>query len=110
MDSDQGTAVRLALLDAVLGQHDAPWLAAVADEAESDPLAGVAAVARAAGWWWPYEKAAIVAERPVELHRDEAGRLDAWRGMPVPAELLGRLGELTPDRMDADAYHPERET
>ncbi|PNG91784.1 hypothetical protein SMF913_27249 [Streptomyces malaysiensis] len=115
MDSDQGTAVRLALLDAVLGQHDAPWLAAVADEAESDPLAGVAAVARAAGWWWPYEKAAIVAERPVELHRDEAGRLDrgdgpalafpdgfalyAWRGMPVPAEFLGRLGELTPDRI-----------
>ncbi|MBI0296438.1 hypothetical protein JBE04_18695 [Streptomyces sp. PRKS01-29] len=114
-DSDQGTAVRLALLDAVLGQHDAPWLAAVADGAEPGPLAGLAAVARAAGWWWPYEKAVIVAERPVELHRDEAGRLDrgdgpalafpdgfalcAWRGMPVPAAFLQQLGELTPDRI-----------
>ncbi|MBP2061398.1 hypothetical protein J2Z30_002406 [Streptomyces iranensis] len=114
-DSGQGAAVRLALLDAVLGQHDAPWLAAVADGAESDPLAGLAAVARAAGWWWPYEKAVIVAERPVELHRDEAGRLDrgdgpalafpdgfalyAWRGMPVPAAFLQQLGELTPDRI-----------
>ncbi|MBO3680895.1 DUF6745 domain-containing protein [Streptomyces sp. NEAU-YJ-81] len=114
-DPDRGTAVRLALLDAVLGQHDAPWLAAVADATEPDPLAGVAAVARAAGWWWPYEKAVIVAERPVELHRDEAGRLDrgdgpalafpdgfalyAWRGMPVPAAFLRQLGELTPDRI-----------
>ncbi|MFE2447670.1 DUF6745 domain-containing protein [Streptomyces melanosporofaciens] len=117
-DPDRGTAVRLALLDAVLGQHDAPWLAAVADGAEPGPLAGVAAVARATGWWWPYEKAVIVAERPVELHRDEAGRLDrgdgpalafpdgfalyAWRGMPVPAEFLRQLGELTPDRIRAE--------
>lgn len=112
---DQETAVRLALLDAVLGQHDAPWLAAVTDEAESGPLAGVAAVARAAGWWWPYERVVIVAERPVELHRDEAGRLDrgdgpalafpdgfalyAWRGMPVPAAFLEQLDELTPERI-----------
>ncbi|MCP9208160.1 DUF6745 domain-containing protein [Streptomyces sp. NEAU-Y11] len=110
--------VRLAALEAVAGQHDAPWLAAVSADpggAGSDPLAGVAAVARAAGWWWPYEKAVIISERPVELHRDEAGRLDradgpalafpdgfalhAWRGMPVPADFLRQLGELTPDRI-----------
>nr|WP_234364981.1 hypothetical protein [Streptomyces sp. RTd22] len=115
--ADRETAVRLALLDAVLGQHDAPWLASVADGSE-DGLAGPSAVARAAGWWWPYEKAVVIAERPVELHRDEAGRLDrgdgpalafpdgfalyAWRGMPVPAEFLARLGELTPDRIRAE--------
>ncbi|MEU8826929.1 DUF6745 domain-containing protein [Streptomyces sp. NPDC048636] len=117
-DSDaEESVVRLAALEAVAGQHDAPWLAAVtADEgAGPDPLAGVAAVARAAGWWWPYERAVILSERPVELHRDEAGRLDradgpalafpdgfalhSWRGMPMPADFLERLGELTPDRI-----------
>uniref|UniRef100_UPI003B9FB2CF DUF6745 domain-containing protein n=1 Tax=Streptomyces sp. NEAU-S77 TaxID=3411033 RepID=UPI003B9FB2CF len=133
--ADRETAVRLALLDAVLGQHDAPWLASVADgpdgpggtggtgvpdgaDGPDDGLAGPSAVARAAGWWWPYEKAVVIAERPAELHRDEAGRLDrgdgpalafpdgfalyAWRGMPVPAEFLDQLGELTPDRIRAE--------
>ncbi|MFH8583657.1 DUF6745 domain-containing protein [Streptomyces celluloflavus] len=106
-------AVRLALLDAVLGQQDAPWLAAF--EGAGERLAGVAAVARSAGWWWPYEKVAIIAERPAELHRDEAGRLDrgdgpalafpdgfalyAWRGMPVPATFLDGLAGLTPERI-----------
>ncbi|PZH18358.1 hypothetical protein C1I97_03895 [Streptomyces sp. NTH33] len=111
-------AVRLVLLDAVLGQHDAAWLAAFDGQDGGDggdTLAGTAAVARAAGWWWPYEKTAVVSERPVELHRDEAGRLDradgpalafpdgfalhAWRGMPVPAEFLAELTGLTPRRI-----------
>ncbi|SFY49597.1 hypothetical protein STEPF1_02836 [Streptomyces sp. F-1] len=108
-------AVRLVLLDAVLGQHDAAWLAAFAGQVGADALDGIAAVARAAGWWWPYEKTAIVCERPVALHRDEAGRLDrgdgpalafpdgfalyAWRGMPVPAAFLDELDGLTPRRI-----------
>lgn len=108
-------AVRLTLLDAVLGQHDAAWLAAFDGQEGAEPLAGVLAVARAAGWWWPYERTAIVCERPLELHRDEAGRLDrgdgpalaysdgfalhAWRGMPVPAEFLAGLDGLTPQRI-----------
>ncbi|MFR9800085.1 DUF6745 domain-containing protein [Streptomyces sp. MS06] len=108
-------AVRLLLLDAVMGQHDAPWLAAFDDQDGGEALDGVAAVARAAGWWWPYERTAVVAERPVELHRDEAGRLDradgpalafpdgfalhAWHGMPVPAEFLDGLADLTPRRI-----------
>ncbi|MFD3546155.1 DUF6745 domain-containing protein [Streptomyces sp. NPDC058655] len=104
---------RLLLLDAVLGQHDAPWLAALGHRGTA--LAGLAAVARSAGWWWPYENVAVVSERPVELHRDEAGRLDrgdgpalaypdgfalhAWRGMPVPADFLAGLPSLTPERI-----------
>ncbi|MFD3456457.1 DUF6745 domain-containing protein [Streptomyces sp. NPDC058691] len=108
-------AVRPALLDAVLGQHDAAWLAAFDGQEGTEDLAGMAAVARSAGWWWPYERVAIVAERPLELHRDEAGRLDrgdgpalafpdgfalhAWRGMPVPAAFLDGLSELTPGRI-----------
>ncbi|WP_175409385.1 DUF6745 domain-containing protein [Streptomyces sp. TRM64462] len=110
----QEAEVRLLLLDAVLGQHDAAWLCAF-DPEEGTPLDGLADVARAAGWWWPYERVAVVCERPVELHRDEAGRLDrgdgpalaypdgfalhAWRGMPVPAEFVATLDTLTPDRI-----------
>ncbi|MEV1053004.1 DUF6745 domain-containing protein [Streptomyces sp. NPDC049887] len=106
-------AVRMVLLDAVLGQHDAAWLAAF--DGRSDRLAGLARVAEHAGWWWPFEKAVVICERPVELHRDEAGRLDrgdgpalafpdgfalhAWRGMPVPAEFLAGLASLTPERI-----------
>ncbi|MGW6023875.1 DUF6745 domain-containing protein [Streptomyces sp. NPDC055099] len=108
------TAVRLVLLDAVLGQHEAAWLCAF-DTSDGSALDGIAAVARSAGWWWPFEREAIVCERPSELHRDEAGRLDradgpavafpdgfalhAWRGMPVPAEFLRELSALTPERI-----------
>ncbi|MEU3300026.1 DUF6745 domain-containing protein [Streptomyces sp. NPDC006678] len=109
-------AVRLVLLDAVLGQHDAAWLAAF--EGRGDRLTGLARVAEHAGWWWPFEKAVVICERPVELHRDEAGRLDrgdgpalafsdgfelhAWRGMPVPAAFLAGLATLTPERIRAE--------
>ena len=112
-DRREAAAVRLVLLDAVLGQHDAPWLAAFSTEGA--PLDGLALVARNAGWWWPLEEAAVVCERPVALHRDEAGRLDhgdgpalafadgfalyAWRGMPVPAAFLAELAGLTPERI-----------
>lgn len=108
-----GAETRLVLLDAVLGQHDAPWLAAFATR--EGPLDGLAEVCRAAGWWWPYPEVAVVCERPVALHRDEAGRLDsgdgpalaypdgfalhAWRGMPVPAAFLEELRTLTPQRI-----------
>ncbi|MFD9872107.1 DUF6745 domain-containing protein [Streptomyces niveus] len=104
---------RQLLLDAVLGQHDAAWLAAF--DGRGERLAGLAEVAAHAGWWWPYEKVTVVCERPVELHRDEAGRLDrgdgpalaypdgfalyAWRGMPVPADFLAELTTLDPARI-----------
>ncbi|MEE1741531.1 DUF6745 domain-containing protein [Streptomyces sp. BE147] len=110
------SAVRLLLLDAVLGQHDAAWLAAF--DGRGDRLTGLAEVARNAGWWWPYERAVVISERPEALHRDEAGRLDhgdgpalsyadgfalyAWRGMPVPAEFLAELSALTPERIRAE--------
>ncbi|MFF9012748.1 DUF6745 domain-containing protein [Streptomyces sp. NPDC014870] len=114
--AEHAAAVRLVLLDAVLGQHDAAWLAAF--DGRGERLAGLTAVAENAGWWWPYEKVAVVCERPVELHRDEAGRLDrgdgpalaygdgfalhAWRGMAVPAEFLAGLGGLTPERIRSE--------
>ncbi|MEU3173176.1 DUF6745 domain-containing protein [Streptomyces sp. NPDC007000] len=116
-DAGARTEIRLVLLDALLGQHDAPWLAAL-DAAGPSPLDGPAQVCRSAGWWWPFEKVAVVCERPVALHRDEAGRLDhgdgpalefpdgfalcAWRGMPVERAFLEELRTLTPERIRAE--------
>ncbi|WP_375605927.1 DUF6745 domain-containing protein [Streptomyces sp. PsTaAH-137] len=116
-DRRSETAIRLLLLDAVLGQHEAAWLSAFDSSGPGSDLRleGLAQVARSAGWWWPYERVAVVCERPTELHRDEAGRLDsatgpalafpdgfalhAWRGMPVPADFLTGLAGLTPQRI-----------
>jgi hypothetical protein len=114
VDPKKQALARVLLLDGVQGQQDAAWLSAF-DVGPGSPLEGVAAVARAAGWWWPYERVAVVCERPAELHRDEAGRLDradgpalayrdgfalySWRGMPVPGGFLRELSALTPERI-----------
>ena len=114
-DRKAETRIRLLLLDAVLGQHDVAWLSAL-DTASG--LDGLTEVARTAGWWWPYENVTIITERPTQLHRDEAGRLDrgdgpalaysdgfalhAWRGLPVPGEFLDRLSTLTPQLIRAE--------
>jgi len=72
-------------------------------------LAGLAGIARTAGWWWPYANVAILTDRPVELHRDHVGRLHAavgpalryadgfevhaWHGMPILSTPAGTLSE-----------------
>ncbi|WP_131738980.1 DUF6745 domain-containing protein [Actinomadura roseirufa] len=111
--------LRAATLDAVLGQHDAPWLAQFEALGRLDgPLAGLAETARSAGWWWPYERLVILSERPAELHRDEPGRLHrgdgpalaypdgfglhAWRGMPIPPDFVASLTGLTHGRISAE--------
>jgi Domain of unknown function (DUF6745) len=110
-----GPLLRQAALEAVLGQHDAPWLALFGQLGRLGGLEGLALVAAEAGWWWPYEDLVIVSERPLELHRDELGRLHrgdgpalvfsggfelhAWRGMPMPAGFAVSLGTLSPERI-----------
>lgn len=114
------SVVRLSLLDVVHGQHDAPWLAALAGASDAaGDLAGLAQVAQSAGWWWPYERTVVLTERTSRLHRDGSGRLHrvdgpvlafpdgfalhAWHGMPVPASFLGDLARLTPQRIAHEA-------
>lgn len=111
--------LRSATLDAVLGQHDAPWLALFEALGRLDgPLSGLAQVARSAGWWWPYERLVILSERPSDLHRDEPGRLHrgdgpalaypdgfslhAWRGMPIPHDFVQSLTGLTHERISSE--------
>jgi hypothetical protein len=109
-------AARLTLLDAVHGQHDGAWLAAFDDD---DALAGLAGVARSAGWWWPYERVVVLTERPLAVHRDNLGRLHhgdgpalsypdgwglhAWRGMPIPAAVAAQLPHLTVEQIRDEA-------
>ncbi|MEU0567343.1 DUF6745 domain-containing protein [Nonomuraea sp. NPDC005983] len=107
--ADLGEGLRHVTLDAVLGQHEAPWLSAF------DGLDGLKRAAETSGWWWPFERLAIITERPVELHLDDLGRLhradgpamafsdgfalNAWHGMPVPAGFGATMSELTPERI-----------
>jgi hypothetical protein len=91
-------------------------------------LAGSMAVARNAGWWWPFRDAVVLTERPVELHRDEQGRLHhptgpavrypdefavhAWHGVRVSKRLVtGKLTGrrwLTADRAEVRQAIAER--
>jgi hypothetical protein len=71
------------------GQHDAGrlWLFdAVARVAGVDtcPLVGgLLEVARSAGWWWPFERAAVLRERPIRLRYDDEGQLHAKDGFAI---------------------------
>ncbi|ROO89374.1 hypothetical protein EDD29_7064 [Actinocorallia herbida] len=115
---EHGSRLRGASLDAVLGQHDAPWLGLFASLGRLAPLHGLAEVAASAGWWWPRENLVILSERPSRLCRDEPGRLHsgdgpalaypdgfalhAWRGMPFPAGFVDTLAALTPAKIRAE--------
>lgn len=81
-------------------------------------LAGLGRVTRAADWWWPLERVAVMTDRPIALHRDEQGLLHrpdgpalaytdgsglhAWHGTLVPSELIARLPELRVDDITAE--------
>jgi hypothetical protein len=111
------------LFDAVYGAHEAPWLATFAATAELgvEPhhgLAPLGRVTREAGWWWPYERVAVLTDRATELHRDNIGRLHrgdgpalaypdayglhAWHGMPIPDSVADVLPHLTAERITAE--------
>ncbi|HEX8861736.1 MAG TPA: hypothetical protein VGC06_22070 [Actinomycetes bacterium] len=107
------------------GQHDAGALALieVLDRAvglrPGQPLAGQVLIGRSAGWWWPFEQAVILTERPCALDpaRDEQGRLHhptgplvayrdgwgvwAWHGVRVPRQLIERPDTITVEQIRA---------
>jgi hypothetical protein len=102
---------------AVSGGLDAVWCAVAAAVRELFPdvhgperLAGLERVTAAAGWWWPFERVAVMCERPVSVYRDDAGRfhradgpalawpdgfaVHAWHGTPVAASMIARLADV----------------
>ncbi|GAA1593869.1 DUF6745 domain-containing protein [Actinoplanes couchii] len=123
--ADLGTGARTTLLDAVYGQHDGTWLCTfeaadrlVPEAGLMHRLGGLAEVARQAGWWWAFEDAVVLTERPTLLARDNVGRLHrgegaameftdgyglwAWRGMPIPGDLAAELPSLTMERIRSE--------
>ncbi|HWS39234.1 MAG TPA: hypothetical protein VN408_41630 [Actinoplanes sp.] len=124
--ADLGAAARTTLLDAVYGQHDSAWLSTfeaadrLAPSAGLMPLlGGLPETSRQAGWWWAFEGAVVLTERPTLLARDNVGRLHrgegaamefpdgyglwAWRGMPIPGDLVAELPSLTVDRIRSES-------
>lgn len=45
--------------------------------------AGLQKVAENAYWWWAFDDAAVLTDRPVEIHRDELNRLHSESGMAI---------------------------
>lgn len=127
VDQDERTLLILALTFADHGQHEASWLPlfeahrSACDSALTDAplLHALARVAEQAHWWWPFAGAAILCERPTEVHVDEQGRphngdgpavgyadgfaLYRWRGVTIGPDFAEQLASVT-----ADAIRLER--
>lgn len=87
------------------GQHELdfllPYLAFQGGNQDTKSLKGHWMIAQSAGWWWPFERAVILTERPIKLSRDDAGCLHcddgpalvypdgfslyAWHGTRIPS-------------------------
>ena len=116
--------VRDQVSRAAYGQHDANWLAfydffrSVGLEAPAR-LRGQMEVARSAGWWWPFEGAVILTERPTEIHRNTDGRLhnedgpallypDGWGIWALNGLRVDRQIIETPETLTAAQVRDER--
>jgi len=80
---------------------------------------GLQKLAKSAGWWIPYDVVAVVADRPVEIHVDEEGRLhshtrpavlyrDGWsycasHGMKIPEWLIYEPYKLNVQAIDNES-------
>jgi hypothetical protein len=106
------------------GQHSAAWLSfyeyfyEVVGLECVKPLVGFFEVAKSAGWWWCFDKLAIMSERASESHMDEQGRLHreagpaivypdgwgvySWHGVRVPEKVIMDPSSLTVDEIQAE--------
>ena len=111
-------SVRAGVGDSVYGQHEAAWLSFYAYyrevcglHKETEPMEGLSALARSAGWCLPYSNVAFVSERHTTLRRDERSRLHAedgpavaypdgwsiwaWHGVRVPQPVIEQPDTLS---------------
>lgn len=100
------------------GQHDASWLSFYDFfkpelPEEIAPLEGYFMIAEAAHWWWAFENAIIVCDKPLVLQLDDEDRLHCedgpavkytddfavyvWHGVRVPEWVIE-----TPEKMNVD--------
>lgn len=115
------TNIREQIGNCGYGQHDANWLSwleyfeRVCDLQYSLDIGGLTTLARTAGWWWAFDVAAVITERPLEIHRDDQGRLhndqgpalmyeDGWgiwavHGVRLPSDIIEDPGSVTIERI-----------
>lgn len=107
----------------IYGNHDASWLGFYEFMHEvigidCSELAGLWRLARACGWCWVYDEAAVITDRPTELHVDEQGNLHNengpainyadefkmyfWHGVEVEEYIIERPEEITPEKITSE--------
>ena len=105
------------------GQHDASWLSYYDffrrnGTKGTERLDSMITLAQSCGWWWPYENLCILTERPLEMHRDNRGRLHnehgmalqygdgwglyAWHGIVVPENVIRLTEAITLETIEAE--------
>ena len=110
------------------GQHDANWLAWLETfdglVSQVERTKGLRRLARACGWWWPFENAVILTERPTILARDDANRLHsdigpalqypdgfsiyAWHGLRIPEKFITERDKITVEQIEAESNTEHR--
>ena len=109
----------------VYGHHDAGWLswfayfAEVCGIKEGERLHGINEVAKSCGWWWPFENAVILTERPTQIYRDADHRLhndtgsallypDGWGIWAIHGLRMDRKIIEAPETLTAAEVRDER--
>lgn len=106
------------------GQHDANWLGyyeyfwkEVGIE-ECHLIEGLIGIAQNGGWWNAYETFALIQDRPIEIHRDEEGRLhredgpalsyaDGLQVWSIDGYRVNEQIVLRPETLTIDQIHTE---
>lgn len=104
------------------GSHDANWIGLYSVFKGLlpmvDRLDGITRLARSCGWWWPFENAVILTDRPDKISRDAQFRLHssdghalryrdgwgvyAWHGVRIPAWCIEQKNRITKETILAE--------
>jgi hypothetical protein len=109
--------------DCSYGLHDADWICYYdfmrkAGVRGLEPIDGLRRLSESCGWWWPFDNLCILTDRPVEVNRDNRGRLHhesrmaiafrdgwglyAWNGILVPEDVIKLDEPITFERIESE--------
>jgi hypothetical protein len=115
--------VQSMLETACYGQHDASWLGFYNFFEEqvgvdAAPLHGLMEMARHGSWWWPFDEAVILTEKPCDIRLDDRMRLHSttgpsvtyrdgfkvycYHGIQVTSDIIENPDSITPARIDGE--------
>jgi hypothetical protein len=122
MTDDLKSCARSCVSEMMYGAHDASWLAMYEfslyelGAEECRRMIPLMDLAKACGWWAPYDEVAILQDRPAEIHYDEQYRLhnlagpalsyrDGWKlykvhAVDVPEWIIKRPENITVNAID----------